>query len=236
MLIALSLYAAYDAVRGLIRGGTAQAERDGWDIWRLEYLLHLDPEGWLNGHLQTSPMLAVPACYVYATLHFVVTPCVLVWTFRKRPTAYGHARTALVLTTACALLGFWLFPTAPPRLLIGSGFHDTLAAYSGWGWWSADASVPPGAATLANQFAAMPSLHVAWAVWCAATVMAHVRRPLVRVLAAAYPIVVAAVVLATGNHYLLDVLAGAVLWVVADVVARGAPSRWAAGAETRSAD
>ena len=72
--------------------------------------------------------------------------------------------------TASALLGFWRFPTAPPRLLTAGGFHDTLAAYSQWGWWGSDASVPAGAAAIANQFAAMPSLHMAWAAWCGATV------------------------------------------------------------------
>lgn len=220
--MAVGLYAGYDAVRGLIRGGPAQAERDGWGILSLERALHLDPEGWLNAHVQATPLLAVPACYVYATLHFVVTPYVLIWTFRHRRASYARARTALALTTAGALVGFWLFPTAPPRLLVGGGFHDTLTAYSGWGWWGHDASVPQGAAALANQFAAMPSLHVAWSVWCAATVLTQVRHPVVRVLAACYPVLTAAVVLATANHFVLDVAAGAVLWAIADTVARKA--------------
>ena len=218
--MAVGLYAGYDAVRGLFRDGPARAERDGWGILGLERALRLDPEGWLNAHVQATPLLAVPACYVYATLHFVVTPCVLVWTFRHRPAFYTRARTALALTTAGALVGFWLFPTAPPRLLVGGGFHDTLSAYSGWGWWGTDASVPQGAAALANQFAAMPSLHVAWSVWCAATLLTQVRNPVVRVLAVLYPVLTAVVVLATANHFVLDVVAGAVLWALADAFAR----------------
>jgi hypothetical protein len=220
LVLAAGLYACYDAIRGLIRGGSAQAQRDGWDVLNLERVLHLDPEGWINTHVQSLPILAVPACYVYATLHFVVTPCVLVWTFRQRPLVYGQARTCLAITTAGALLGFWLFPTAPPRLLSGGGFHDTLAAYSSWGWWGSDASVPQGAVALANQFAAMPSLHVAWSAWCAATLLAQVRHPIIRALAALYPLLTAAVVLATGNHYVLDVIAGVALWGLADAVSR----------------
>jgi hypothetical protein len=216
----------YDAARGLSGGGVARAERDGWDILDLERALHLDPEGWLNLHLQSFPLLAVPACYVYATLHFVLTPLVLVWTFRHRPAPYAAARTTLALTTAGALVGFWLFPTAPPRLLVGGGFQDTLASYSGWGWWGSETSIPQGAAPLANQFAAMPSLHMAWAMWCAATVFVHVRSRPIKVLAAGYPILTAAVVLATANHYVLDVLAGVVLWAVANAVVRAYPGRF----------
>jgi hypothetical protein len=230
LALAVTLYTCYDAARGLTGGGVTRAERDGWDILDLERALHLDPEGWLNTHLQSLPLLAVPACYVYATLHFVVTPCVLIWTFRNRSGAYPRARTTLALTTAGALVGFWLFPTAPPRLLAGGGFHDTLAAYSSWGWWGSDASVPQGAAALANQFAAMPSLHVAWSIWCAATLIRCVPKPAVKVLAASYPLLTAAVVLATANHYVMDVAAGVALWGLADSIVRVYRGRLKTGA------
>jgi hypothetical protein len=121
----------------------------------------------------------------------------------------------LAVITGAALIGFWWFPTAPPRLLAGAGFQDTLAHYSSWGWWGTDASVPAGAAAIANQYAAMPSLHLAWAAWCGATVYTLCRTRVVRVLAVAYPILTALVVLGTANHYLLDVLAGAALWASA---------------------
>ncbi|MFZ2014601.1 MAG: phosphatase PAP2 family protein [Nocardioides sp.] len=225
LVLATLLYACYDAARGLSRGGFVKAERDGWHILDFERALHLDPEGWLNAHLQTFPLLAVPACYAYATLHFVVTPSVLVWAYCRRPTAYARARTTLALATAGALFGFWFFPTAPPRLLIGGGFQDTLATYSNWGWWGSQTSIPQGAAALANQFAAMPSLHVAWSIWCAATLIAHVRSRTVRVLAGLYPVITATVVLATANHYLLDVAAGAALWALAHAFVRVYPSR-----------
>ena len=114
----------------------------------------LNPTGSPNPLHRTAP--SRPA-------HFLVTPTVLIWTYLRRSAEYAVARTVLASITISALLGFWLFPTAPPRLLPGSGFHDTLAAYSNWGWWSASDSAPRALASVANQFAAFPSLHVAWA-------------------------------------------------------------------------
>ena len=215
-----AFYGGYDAIRGVIAGSVGRAQRDGRDLLGWERWVHLDPEHLLNNSLQHLTLLAVPACFFYATLHFVVTPAVMIWTYWARPAAYRHARTVLAVITGAALAGFWMFPTAPPRLLAGAGFHDTLLSYSGWGWWGSDASVPAGAAAIANQFAAMPSLHLAWAVWCAATVVRLTRRAWVRRVAVAYPVLTALVVLGTANHYLLDVLAGALLWATAEAAIR----------------
>lgn len=105
-------------------------------------------------------------------------------------------------------------------MLTDGGFHDTLAAYGNWGWWGSDASVPAGAAAIANQFAAMPSLHMAWAAWCGASVFRLTSRRWLRALAVAYPVLTAFVVLGTANHYLADVVAGAGLWLLADLGVR----------------
>lgn len=214
LLLAVLLYEIYNAVQALLTGSTARAQQDGRDVLGWERWLHLDPELALNHVFGHVTALAVPACYFYASLHFIVTPAVLIWTYLARPRGYRQARSVLFVMTLSGLVGFWLFPTAPPRLLQGAGFSDTLAHFSSWGWWSSDA-LPSAAKDLANQYAAMPSLHVAWAVWCAATVCAMSRRPVVRAVAVAYPVLTGIVVLATGNHYLLDVLAGAALWLVA---------------------
>jgi hypothetical protein len=220
LALVAAFYGVYDVIRGVIGGGSARAQRDGRDLLHWEQLFRIDPEHWLNDHLQHLAVLAVPACFFYATLHFVVTPGVLIWTYWRRPFGYRQARTVLAVITAAALIGFWRFPTAPPRLLGGAGFHDTLMQYSGWGWWGSDASVPAGATAIANQFAAMPSLHLAWAAWCGATVYGLTHRRWMRALALAYPLLTALVVLGTANHYLLDVLAGAALWGLAHLAVR----------------
>ncbi len=226
LALAAALYAVYDAIHGAIRGDIVTADRDGRDLLHTERLLHLDPETWLNHGLDHIAVLAVPACWIYASLHFLVTPGVLVWTYRARPTRYSRARNVLAVSTLTALLGFWRFPTAPPRLLPGSRLHDTLALFHSWGWWGSNTSVPAPAKAFANAYAAFPSLHVAWAVWCGATVYAAVRRPGVRVLAVLYPVLIALVVLATANHYLIDVVAGGLLWLAAHLLVTGASHLW----------
>jgi PAP2 superfamily len=216
LILVVAFYAIYDAIRGVIAGSVPQAQSDAVDLLRWERWTRLDPEHTLNNALQHTGVLAIPACYFYATLHFIVTPAVLIWTYRARPAAYRNARTVLAVVTASALIGFWRFPTAPPRLLTDGGFHDTPAAYGNWGWWGSDASVPAGAAAIANQFAAMPSLHMAWAAWCGATVFRLTSRRWLRALAVAYPALTALAVLGTANRYLADAVAGAGLWLLAD--------------------
>jgi hypothetical protein len=226
LILIAAFYAIYDAIRGVIAGSVPQAQGDAADLLRSERWIRLDPEHTFNNALQHISVLAIPACYFYATLHFIVTPAMLIWTYKARPAAYRNARTVLAIVAASALIGFWRSPTAPPRLLSDGGFHDTLAAYGNWGWWGSDASVQAGAAAIANQFAAMPSLNMAWAAWCGVTVFRVTSRRWLRVLAVAYPVLTALVVLGTANHYLADVLAGAGLWVLADFgvrhLARGA--------------
>jgi hypothetical protein len=145
--------------------------------------------------------------YLYATLHYVATPATLVWIAVRRRGAYAVARNALLIATAIGLLGYRLLPTAPPRL-VGAGLTDTMAVFSDLGWWGGAASAPRGMESLSNQYAAMPSLHVGWAVWVAACLGVHARRRLVRRWAWTYPALMALVVMATANQYLLDVVAG----------------------------
>ena len=220
LALVVVLYAAYDSVRGLIRGETGQADSHGAAVLHLERMLAVNIEHPLNVAVQHDALLAVPACYFYASAHFLVTPAVLIWTFRAHRDQYSRTRTVLALVTIAALIGFWLYPTAPPRLVPGDGFHDTLAAYSHWGWWSAADSAPKSLAGLANQYAAFPSLHMAWATWCGVTIWRQATRTSTRVAGLAYPILTALVVLATANHYVVDVAAGAALWAVTDVLVR----------------
>jgi hypothetical protein len=104
---------------------------------------------------------------------------------------------------------FWLYPMAPPRLLPGVGFVDVVAATGSPG------STHSGPlAQHANELAAMPSLHLAWAVWTAWAAWRMLRGRRFAAAVWAYPVVTAAVVLATGNHFVADVVAGAALTAV----------------------
>ncbi|WP_399090654.1 phosphatase PAP2 family protein [Streptomyces sp. BBFR2] len=204
-----AVYAAYTAGRLLARGDVATATGHGTALLRVERALHLTPEPALNRLFTGVPVVGVPAAYAYAALHYVVTPAVLVWLWRRRPAHYRVARGGLLTATLIGLIGFTLFPTAPPRLLdAGQGFVDGMAHYAGYGWWGAEASAPRGLGGLTNQYAAMPSLHVGWALWCGVIVWRLASSRVARALAVAYPVAIALVVMGTANHYLLDVLAG----------------------------
>ncbi len=97
----------------------------------------------------------------------------------------------------------------PPRLLPGgNGFIDTMAQYGSYGWWGSDASAPRGMGHLTNEYAAMPSLHVGWSLWCGIMLFRFGRHWTVRALGVLYPVVTALVVMGTANHYLLDAAAG----------------------------
>ena len=165
----------------------------------------------------------MPADFAYASLHYLVTPAVLVWLWRRHPTHYRLARTWLMISTLIGLAGFTMLPTAPPRLLPGGyGFVDTMAQYSPYGWWGADASAPRGMGSLTNQYAAMPSLHVGWALWCGLILFRLGRHWPVRAIGAIYPVVTVLVVLGTANHYLTDAVAGVLVMGIGRALAQPA--------------
>ncbi|MET9606139.1 phosphatase PAP2 family protein [Streptomyces sp. NPDC006512] len=228
LLLAL-VYGAYSGGRLLARGDVGLAVDHGLAILRAEELLGIDFERPLNHLFSRSGILGIPADFVYASLHYLVTPAVLVWLYHRRPGHYAAARTWLVASTLLGLVGFALMPTCPPRLLDASyGFTDTMAQFSAYGWWGGEASAPRGLGSFTNQYAAMPSLHVGWALWCGVLLWRHARTPLVRVLGAAYPLLTTLVVMGTANHYFLDAAAGAAVMGAGALVARWLLARRAA--------
>ncbi|MEU0522876.1 phosphatase PAP2 family protein [Streptomyces niveus] len=209
LLLLVVVYGAYSAGRLLARGDVSTAVDHGLAILRIEKAFFLNAEHPLNRLFTSTPAIGIPADFAYATLHYLVTPAVLIWLFRRRPARYRAARTWLMLSTLLGLIGFTLLPTCPPRLLDASyGFVDTMAQYSSYGWWGAEASAPRGLGGMTNQYAAMPSLHVGWALWCGVLLWRHGGTPLMRVLGIVYPLLTVIVVMGTANHYFLDAVAG----------------------------
>jgi hypothetical protein len=200
------VYGLYTVTRAISAGGAEQAFANATHVLRAEHVVGLSPERWLNHAVSTRPFLAVPADYAYASLHYAVTLAVLIWLWRAHPSAYLPARRTLTAATLLGLVGFATVPLAPPRML--PGFIDTMTRYGHDGWWGSAGSAPTGVGSFTNQFAAMPSLHVAWAICCGWIVARLAQRAWIRRLAIAYPVAVALVVLSTANHYLLDVVAG----------------------------
>jgi PAP2 superfamily len=193
----------YDAVNNLapLRLHTALSNARG--MLSVERALHIDVEHTLDRWLASHHTLGLLVSDYYDNAHFVVTLGLLGWMWWRRPDVYRPLRNMLVLVNVLAFVVFWLFPVAPPRML--PGFVDVVASTHALGSWHTGAL-----ASAANELAAMPSLHIAWAAWCtlAAWRMWSERR--VRALALAYPCMTAFAVLATGNHYVLDLLGGLV--------------------------
>jgi hypothetical protein len=216
------LYVGYSAGRLLGHPDVPTAVAHARDLLHLEALLHLDIERHANEQLDNVPLLALLGSYWYALLHYIVTPAVLFWAYHRRPLHYRRVRNALVVGSAIGLVGFTVLPMAPPRML--PGYVDTLAATARHGWWGSDASAPRGLGAITNQLAAMPSLHVGWALWCAWVVFTLTRARWVRIAAVAYPILTALVVVGTANHYVLDAVAGVLVMLVAiHAVGRASP-------------
>lgn len=213
LLVLGLLYAAYSCVRMLASDDAASAWAHAAQILHLERLLHLDGEAWLNGVFYAHRALEVGASFYYAAAHYLLTPAVLLWLWRRHREHYLPARRALVLGSLVALAIFLLLPTTPPRLF--GGYHDLLALTADVGWWSTSASAPQGLGGLTNQLAAMPSMHVGWALWCALVLAACARRRAVRVAGWAHPVLTVLVVVGTGNHWVLDAVVGAALVLAA---------------------
>lgn len=166
-------------------------------------------------------MFNLPAASWYHYAHLSVTLTVLSWCWWRGPGLHRWARTSLVLMNVLGLAAFLLSPLAPPRLLPGRGFVDSVVL--------AGVTSGPLSPVHADQYGAMPSLHVVWAVWVAVVCLcaAVERRP--AWLWTACPVVTSAVVLLTGNHYVLDVLAGAAAAALALSPARQLPAVSAPG-------
>ncbi|HEX5333529.1 MAG TPA: phosphatase PAP2 family protein [Cellulomonas sp.] len=209
------VYLLYSVIRNAAPAQVGRAQNNATAILDLEGVLGLDVEQGLNLRFGRVEWLAVPANYYYATMHFAVTLTLLVWLYRRRPQAYRAARGVLLVMTLIALVGYWLYPLAPPRLMAGGGFVDTVRA---WGTWGVAASEPVTSAS--NQYAAMPSMHVGWSLWCGVIIARHVRRPAVQALGMLYPAVTLLVVVVTGNHFVLDAAGAFVAFIVAVVAVR----------------
>jgi hypothetical protein len=202
--VAAGTYAAALAVRRAVWSpeGRARARRNTERLIRLERRLGIAIEPTLQrAAVRRLPLGALNAAYVGANIACTVgTLAVLL---RRRDPGYRTLRRAVAGTMLAAQVPFLLFPTAPPRTT--DGFVDTMSEASGV---ELDRG---GISQLFNPIAAMPSIHMAWAVISAESLRACSRRPAARAAAAIYPPAVAGVVLVTANHLVVDILAGSLL-------------------------
>ncbi|MDQ1685524.1 MAG: hypothetical protein QOC82_2261 [Frankiaceae bacterium] len=204
-LIAVAFYWLYNLVQAATESDVAQATHHGMDLVRLEQHMHWWAEPDINRWVTGIHWLALIDGYWYALAHVVVTACVLAYLWWRQPRVQAALRNALIAMSVAALAVYWLYPVAPPRLTV-TGMTDTLVSNDILG----AAHLHRG---LVNLYAAMPSLHVAWACWCAAAITLTSNHR-ARYLAWLYPIAMTFVVVGTANHYFVDAIAGLLLAAV----------------------
>ncbi|MEU2114455.1 phosphatase PAP2 family protein [Streptomyces sp. NPDC016459] len=202
LLIAVS-YWTYSLIRNAVPEQKTQALQNADWIWRAEESVGLAFEHAVNHAVNSVTWLIVSMNYYYATLHFVVTIGVLVWLYRWHPGRYAAFRTVLFATTGVALVGYYLYPLAPPRLMNGQNFIDTVLVHQTWG------SMASGnLKNVSNQYAAMPSMHIGWSLWCGLTIFLLAKAPWAKILGVLYPMATLVVIVATANHFWLDAVGG----------------------------
>ena len=214
------LWGAYSLGRWVAAQHAGNAFFNADEVWSIERALHLPDEAGLQSWLLQWPLAIRAANSFYAWVHFPATVACLAWLFVRHPRHYLWFRRVLASVTAAALMVHLVYPLAPPRMLPQYGFVDTGVRFGQSVYGPA-----AGSDGLANQFAAMPSLHVGWSL-AVALALAAVIGGRLRLLWFAHPAVTLLVVAVTANHFWLDGVVAMVLVAVAVTV-----QPWPGGAE-----
>ncbi|POX40710.1 phosphatase PAP2 family protein [Streptomyces sp. Ru72] len=213
LLLVAGLFLVYKFGRQLANGHTTEAFHNAHRVWDWERALRLPGEGAVQSALLHGDTLVRAANLYYVAVHFTATAAFLVWLYLRRPDHYLWARRVLALVTGAALALHLTFPLAPPRMLHLAHLVDTGQLYGPTVY-----GAKPATDSMANQFAAMPSLHFGWALMVAVGLIAATRSRW-RWLWLLHPLVTLLVIVGTANHYWLDaVMATALLGIALPVV------------------
>lgn len=205
-VLVVLLLTVYDKLKDIGTARRSAAIDHGFSLLHLERHLHLAIEASANRWMSSHVLLGELSSYFYEFAWGFVAIGALIVCWLRRPAIYRSARNAMLVINGVGLAVFFADPTAPPRLLPGTAFSDTVAA-AGFGA-AHDGRLP------ADEYAAMPSLHLGWSIFAAVLICRLTRNRWGRAVAVAYPVLTAGVVVCSANHYVLDVVAGSVLAVV----------------------
>jgi len=230
VLYVLAFYLVYSAIRntqGSAAVSAAHALHNAMSVIRIEKAVGIFHEQAIQDAAISVGRFFIEFWNIfYGTFHFIVTAFTLIYIFRRFPERYARWRNTLACTTALALIGFALYPLMPPRLLdlhgLHYGFVDTLERFETV--WSFDSGTMQ---KISNQYAAMPSLHFAWSLWCALALFPVLRRNWTKALVVLYPACTLFAIVVTANHYILDAAGGAVCLGIGYTLAGLVTRRWA---------
>jgi hypothetical protein len=227
-------YWLYRIARGMVDGRAAEAFDNAREVIAIERGLGLFVEPSVHAWASAHAVVIDGASWMYLNSHFAVTTVALAWIYLRRNERFYFVRNMFMVAMGLALVGYVALPTAPPRFMPEWGFTDSVAAFTGVNADSASADL------LFNPFAAIPSMHVAFALMLGATMARMTRRRWAQALWCAYAPVVTFVVIATANHWWIDGFLGAVVAAVSAVAAHGVlararPDVWAFTPQTAGA-
>lgn len=199
------LFMAYFATRGLVSGRAADAFHNAHQLMELQNWLGISWElGFQSWVLQYDSVIwALNSIYVYT--HMPALILFALWVFIWHHDRYPEVRNVFLGMLAVGLLVYTLIPLAPPRFFTSSGFVDTLAMFSSVDYHQDSIEM------LYNPYAAMPSLHVGFAVFVGIGVISIGRKRRHWLIGILFPALMSLAVVGTGNHFVLDVVAGVAL-------------------------
>jgi hypothetical protein len=217
-------YYAYRLVRGFADGQAGLAFENARQLVDAERALGLFFEPGLQAWAEGQEWLLTFSSWMYVNSHFVITTTFLIWLYIARNQAFYFVRNMFMVAMGLALVGYLAYPTAPPRFMPEWGFSDSVAAFVG-------ENAEQSADVLYNPFAAVPSMHVAFALMIAIPAIMLVKHRALKLLWAVYPLVVTFVVMVTANHFWLDAALGAVVaaasaYAASAAFARARPEAW----------
>jgi len=204
----------YETVRGVAEGQRAEAFANAAAVIDIEKATGTFFEPDLQTALLGQRWIVDLANFAYMNTHFVLTLGFLVWLYLYRNESFYFVRNMFMVAMGLALVGYALVPTAPPRLIPDEGFVDTITQYAQVNHDSALVKI------FVNPYAAIPSMHIAFALMIGIPGALIARHTLTRVLWCVYPFFVLFVVVLTANHFWLDAAAGALVAAMAAMAAR----------------
>ena len=220
------IYLAYRLVQGLVEGNANAAFAHARDVISIETTLHLFVEPSIQAWGSGSKLLMDISSWLYVNAQTTVTVGALVYLYLRHNKSFYFVRNMLMIAMAIALVGYVVFPTAPPRFMPEWGFIDSVSDVTGVHVSHASASL----SALFNPYAAVPSMHVAFALMVGWPLARLVRWRVLRVVWFLYPFLMAFVIVATANHFITDALLGALTAAVAAYgarwLARARPAVW----------
>jgi hypothetical protein len=230
IVLFLLCYQGYQLVRGIVDGEQAVAIANAERIIHFERSLGAFFEPSFQQAFLGHQWIIDAADWMYFNSHFIVTTAFLGWLYLNRNEHFNFVRNMFLVAMGLALVGYALYPTAPPRLVPGAGFTDTIASFTQTSQDSAFTSA------LVNPYAAVPSMHIAFALMLSVPGVALCRSALARAWWSAYPLIVFFVIVVTANHFWFDAACGAAVACLAAVtahqLARIGPESWAWGEAT----